>query len=136
MATSVIVQYTRAPETSPEEFKRYMEENHIPLMREALGIHFPASFPRRYLARVESGAGDRLGLPRHSDGAAPVCLVGTPGEINFDMWGEMIFRDELHMQQCLVAMNSDAGQLVKDDEENFTASHLLKVILVGDRIEG
>jgi hypothetical protein len=48
----------------------------------------------------------------------------------------MIFRDELHMQQCLAAMNSMDGQRVKDDEENFTESHLLKVVLVGERIDG
>lgn len=65
--------------------------------------------------------------------------IDVPVKILFkvtDMVREMIFRDELHMQQCLAAMNSDPGQLVKDDEENFTASHLLQVILVGDRIEG
>jgi hypothetical protein len=53
-----------------------------------------------------------------------------------DLVREMIFRDELHMQQCLAAMNSMDGQRVKDDEENFTESHLLKVVLVGERIDG
>jgi hypothetical protein len=87
MTASVIVQYTRRPHISPDEFKRYMEEQHIPLIKEALGIHFPASFPRRYLARVDSGASDRLGLQRHSDPSAPVVLIGLPEELGFDMWG-------------------------------------------------
>jgi hypothetical protein len=87
MTNSVIVQYTRLPEISPDEFKRYMEEQHIPLMKDALGVHFPISYPRRYIARVESGAGDRLGLQRHSDPTAPVVLIGLPEELGFDMWG-------------------------------------------------
>lgn len=52
-----------------------------------------------------------------------------------DMMGEMIFRDELHLQQCLAVVNSMEGQRIKDDEENFTIPHLLKVALIGESFE-
>jgi hypothetical protein len=140
MVVSVLLLYTRRSDIGPEEFKRYMEDKHLPLMKQVLGDHYPASFPRRYLQRIESGAGDRLGTPSASkktgDPAGPVVLVGAPEELGWDMWGEMVFRDELHMMQCYAAMNSLEGQAVKDDEENFTDPHLLKVVLVGESIAG
>jgi hypothetical protein len=115
-----------------------MEDVHIPLMKQALGDHFPSSYPRRYVARVESGAGDRLGVSgasrKHGNPTAPVVLVGSPDEWAWDMMGEMMFRDELHMQQCYAMMNGLEGQRVKDDEENFTETEQLRVVLVGRSI--
>lgn len=138
MVVSVIALYTRRSDVDPEDFKRYMEDKHLPLLKQVLGDHYPASFPRRYVQRVESGAGDRLGAQsaskKTSDPTGPVVLVGAPEDLGWDMWGELIFRDELHMQQCYAAMNSLEGQQVKDDEENFTVPHLLKVVLVGESI--
>jgi hypothetical protein len=109
MTVSVIVMYTRRPDISPAEFRRYMEEIHMPIQKSVMGEYYPLSFPRKYIARVESGAGDRLGASsssrKHADPAAPVVLVGAPAEIGWDMMGEMIFRDELHLQQCYATIN-------------------------------
>jgi hypothetical protein len=140
MTVSVVAFYTRLPEITPAEFKRYMEEDHMPKVKKCMGEHYPLSYSRKYVERVESGAGDRLGASsgatkKHADPMAPVVLVGNPSEIGWDMMAELIFRDELHLQQCYATMNSDDGQIMKDDEENFTQPQLLKVVLMSETTE-
>ncbi|KAF2027051.1 hypothetical protein EK21DRAFT_102805 [Setomelanomma holmii] len=124
MPLSVMVFYTRRPDFSPERFKTYMEQQHIAILKEVMGVHYPLKYPRRYVECVESGVGDRLGAPvasrRNGDPADPVVLVGSPKDLGWDMMGEMIFRDELHLQRGLAKVNSVDRQRVKDDEENFT----------------
>ncbi|KAH8723697.1 EthD domain-containing protein [Phaeosphaeriaceae sp. PMI808] len=136
MPISVIILYTRRPDFTTEEFKSYMETTHVPIIEEVMGIHRPITFLRKYVERVESGAGDRLGAPaaskKKTDPALPVVLVGTPEELGWDMMGEMIYRDELHLQQGYSAVNHVEGQRIKDDEENFTVPQLMKIVLIGE----
>lgn len=137
MLTSIVVFYTRRPDLSPDEFKDYMERVHVPIIKNLMGDVYP-TYRRRYPQRVESGAGDRLGLPAACKQTAkphsPIVLVGSPDDLGWDMMGEMVFRDELHLQQGLAIMNSDDGQKIKDDEENFTVPHKLTVALLGGSI--
>jgi hypothetical protein len=136
MTVSVICLYARRADISPAEFQRYMEEVHVPIQKEVMGEHYPISYPRRYVARIESGAGDRLGAPSASrktgNPASPVVLVGSPEDLGWDLLAEMVFRDELHMQQCYAAINTLNGQKMKDDEENFTETSQLKVVLMSE----
>lgn len=136
MPVSVLVFYTRRPDFTPAQFKAYMEDSHVPLIKEVMEPHFPLTYTLRYVVRVESGAGDRLGLPtaskKRADPDAPVVLVGSAGDLEWDAMGEMIFRDELHVQQGLATINSPNGQRVKEDEEVFTIPEKLRVVLVGD----
>lgn len=133
MPLSVIAFYTRRPDISPAEFKRHMEEDHIPILKEVMGVHYPTIYQRRYVARAESGLGKRLGAQNSSnDPAAPVVLVGSPDDVGWDMMGEFVFRDELHLQQGYAMINAPEGQRVQDDEESFTLPHLFKVVVVGE----
>jgi hypothetical protein len=134
MPISVIAFYTRRPDMSPTDFKKHMEEVHIPILKDVMGVHYPTSYPRRYPVRAESGLGKRLGAPAASNPTSPVVLVGSPSDLTWDMMGEFIFRDELHLQQGYARINSPDGQQVKDDEENFTVPHLFQVIIVGESI--
>lgn len=113
-----------------------MEEVHVPIQKEVMGELYPISHPRRYVARIESGAGDRLGAPSASrktgNPASPVVLVGSPEDLGWDLLAEMVYRDELHMQQCYALINSLDGQRMKDDEENFTETSQLKVVLMSE----
>lgn len=131
-----MVFYTRRPDLTPKEFRTYMEEKHMPVVKEVMGDLYPVDYIRRYVLRVDSGAGDRLGAPaasrRSSDTSAPVVLVGAPSELGWDMMGEMVFKDELHLQQNYAIINGSEGQRIKDDEENFTIPHLLKVVILGE----
>jgi len=138
MPTSITVFYTRRPDLSPTEFKAHMESVHVPLIKKLMGAHYPTTYLRHYVQRVESGAGDRLGASsasrKNAESAAPVVLVGTPGDLDWDMMGELIFRDELHLQQGFALLNSSGGQEMRDDEENFTVPTQLRVILMGETI--
>ncbi|KAF2818870.1 hypothetical protein CC86DRAFT_460804 [Ophiobolus disseminans] len=138
MPTSIIAYYTRRPDLSPAEFKNHMERVHVPIIKEVMGPLFPTTFTRRYVERVESGAGDRLGAPaaskKSADPTAPVVLVGSPSEITWDLMAELEFRDELHLQQGLAMMNAAEGQRMRDDEENFTLPHQLRIILMEETI--
>jgi len=136
---ALVTMYTRRPDISPEDFKDYFENQHMKLIRKAFGDYQPISHTRRYVERVGSGLGDKLGAAaasrknNHPD--TPVCLIGLPQDLGWDMTGEFVFRDELHLQQAWAQLGTAAGQAVKDDEENFSVPHLLKLVLLGEKIE-
>jgi hypothetical protein len=136
MPISFLIFYTRRPDVSPANFRSYMEEKHVPLLKEIFKTHLPLSYTLQYPARVDSGAGDRLGAVTSSRGRAdpdaPVVIVGSPSNIDWDCVGEMTFRDELHVQQCWAAMDGPEGQRAKEDEENFTVPERLRVVLMGE----
>ncbi|RMZ71854.1 dimeric alpha-beta barrel [Pyrenophora seminiperda CCB06] len=135
MAISILAFYVRDPKTTPEEFQDYMENHHWPLIKEVFGAEAPLSCTIRYVVRVKTGAGDRLGAPtssqRRADPNAPVVLVGEPSDLEWDAMSELMFRDELHVQQCLSTLNSPEGQRLKEDEEQFTVPEKLRVVVMG-----
>lgn len=135
MTISALLFYTRRPDISPPEFEKYMSKHHVPLIKEVMGPHYPQTYTMRFVVRVSSGAGDRLGAIISSRGRAaddaPVVLIGSPQEVDWDAFGEMVFRDELHMQQALALLETPGGQAIKEDEENFTMVDKMKVILMG-----
>ncbi|KAI4941653.1 hypothetical protein J4E91_010526 [Alternaria rosae] len=139
MTVSVLCFYSRRPEVTPEHFQWYMEETHLPLIKEVFEMHPPQSYRLRYVVRVKTGAGDRLGAVTSSrakaDPDAPVVLVGSPQDMDWDAVGEMVFRDELHIQQCLSIMNGPGGQRIKEDEETIAIPEKTRVVLTaGDNL--
>lgn len=98
-------------------------------------MHHPQSFTLRFVVRVKTGAGDRLGAVTSSRGKAdpdaPVVLVGSPQDMDWDAIGEMVFRDALHIQQCMSIMNGPGGQRIKEDEETIAITEKTRVILMG-----
>ncbi|KAL6703358.1 hypothetical protein ACN47E_009700 [Coniothyrium glycines] len=135
MPLTILIFYTRRQDVTPAHFVSYMEENHVPLIREVMGPHWPLKYTLRYVVRVDTGAGDRLGATTASrsraNADAPVVLVGSSEDLDWDVMGEMVFRDELHLQQALALMNSPGGQRVKEDEAIFTVPDKLRVVLIG-----
>jgi hypothetical protein len=134
MPISVLCVYLRRPEVTPEHFQSYMEKSHVPLIKEVFEMHPPQSFKLRYVVRVKTGAGDRMGAVTSSraraDPDAPVVLIGSPQDVDWDAIGEMVFRDELHLQQCLSVMNGPGGQRIKEDEETIAITEKTRVILL------
>lgn len=53
--------------------------------------------------------------------------------MNWDAMGEMVFYDELHVQQCLALMNEPDGQRIKEDEELFALTEKTLVVIVGEK---
>jgi hypothetical protein len=98
MPLSVLLFYTRRSDVTPDQFQKYMEEHHVPLIKEVMGVHYPQTYTMRYVVRVSSGAGDRLGAAtssrKRASPDAPVVIVGSPEDLGWDAMGEMVFRDE------------------------------------------
>lgn len=139
MTVSAQLFYKRREDIAPEAFEKYMIEKHVPLVREVMAAQAPQTYTMRFVARVSTGHGDRLGATLSSRsriaGDAPVVLVGTPADINWDAHGEMVFKDMLHLQQGLAMMETPGGQRIKEDEYNFTDPDALVVVLMGDAKE-
>ena len=135
MPHTVLLFYTRLPELSSIQFKDHMETVYLPLLKKTMGCHQPSQIRVQYVERVSSGAGDRLGATTASKARnppeAPVVLVGSPGDLNWDAMCEMTFQDELQLQQCLAIANSSEGQAVKEEEERFSQPDELRVVLMG-----
>jgi hypothetical protein len=62
----------------------------------------------------------------------PVLLVGEPKDLDWDAMSEMIFRDELHVQQCLAIMNEAGGERIKDDEDMFAIAEKTRAVIVSE----
>ena len=136
MPLSVMVFYTRRPEFSPDKFKSYLEDIHLPMLKEIMGPHYPLTYTLRYVVRVRTGAGDRLGATtstkKNAEPDAPVLLVGLPSELGWDCIGEMVFRDELHAQQGLATVNTPEAQRLKEDEDVFAMPNQLRAVLMSE----
>lgn len=134
MSLAVLLFYKRRSDFTPEQFKAHMENEYLPLLKTTMGEHFPQSITLRYVERAGTGAGDRFGATMSSKyrnpAEAPVVLVGSPSDVAWDCQCEMIFRDDLQLQQGYAIINSEAGQVVKDEEESFTDIDQMRVVLM------
>lgn len=137
MPQTLLLFYVRRPDLTPVEFEKYLTEHYLSLMKEVMGPHFPSSATFQFVLRVGSGVGDRLGAPMSSTkkapADAPVVLVGAPEDLGWDAMGELVFRDELHLQQAFAIFNSPEGQRIGEDEEAFCLPDRTKVVLTGER---
>lgn len=115
-----------------------MENEYVPLVKRTLGEFGPQTVTLRYVERAGTGAGDRFGASMSSKSRnspeAPVVLVGAPTDVAWDCQCEMIFRDELQLQQAYALINSEAGQAVKDEEEAFTDIEQMHVVLMEKKV--
>lgn len=68
-----------------------------------------------------------------ADPEDPVVLIGEPKELGWDAVSEMIFRDELHIQQCLAVMNGSGGERIKEDEDMFAILDKTKAIIMTEK---
>lgn len=134
MPLSILLFFKRRSDFSPEQFKTHMEQKYLPLLKSIMVEHYPPTVTLRYVERVESGAGDRFGatmsLKSRNPPEAPVMLVGAPHELNWDCMCEMIYHDELQLQQSYALINSPAGQAVKEEEERFTEVEHMRIVLM------
>lgn len=134
MSLAVLLFYKRRSDFTVEQFKTHMENTYLPLLKTTMGEHFPQSVTLRYVERAGTGAGDRFGATMSSKYRnpedAPVVLVGSPSDVAWDCQCEMIFRDDLQLQQGYAVINSEAGQVVKEEEEAFTDIEQMRIVLM------
>ncbi|ORX99215.1 EthD domain-domain-containing protein [Clohesyomyces aquaticus] len=132
MAYTILLFLTRKPTISPEEFKDYWENTHIPLLQSLTGPLFPTQFTRRYLARIHRKG---FGGPANPD-RPPLLLRGTPDDFDWDAVGELTFENEKAFSQFYNTIyESDIAAKLADDEAKFIANGSLKAVVVGETTE-
>ena len=119
MPPTVLIFSTRKADLSPEEFKDYYENNHIPLVKRLTGDQFPKSNTRHY---ITSGAA-----------AQPAFIVGQPSDLSWDSVTVLNFADDEHFNKCMAVYQEEETQKqFAADEEKFLDRASLKIVIPGD----
>jgi len=119
MPYSVLIFGIRKAGLSPEEFKDYYENKHIPLLKSLLGDQFAKSHTRYY---ITSGAI-----------AQPAFIMGQPSDLPWDVVAALNFADEEHLKRCAAIYEDEETQKIfAADEENFLDRASLKMVILGD----
>ncbi|PGH14604.1 hypothetical protein AJ79_02939 [Helicocarpus griseus UAMH5409] len=92
MSLRVLMLSYRKPGTTPEQFKAYYDEVHVPLMQYLTGPLFPLSHTRRYVQRTRS-TGDATTGDSVSQHPASI-LSGAQADFVFDAITEMVFEGQ------------------------------------------
>lgn len=129
MPFSILIYVTRKPSLTPEEFKDYWENHHIPLLQSLTGDSFPRQHRRKYLART---ARKGFGGPANKDNPLLV-LRGSPEDFDFDGMAELTWDDEAAFHKFYNAIYSkEAAAKLARDEEVFLEPGKLKAVVVDD----
>ncbi|KAL4795612.1 hypothetical protein BDV19DRAFT_362296 [Aspergillus venezuelensis] len=133
MPYTILALLRRKPGTTPSHFKTYYETKHIPLLKEIAGPDFPTFHKRYYLPRTRlSDTTETAGEPDTSNAAFPAPVIaGTAEDFQFDVYAEVIFRDEGHFAAFRKALGRDAEVLARD-EEMFLDRARIQVVRVDE----
>jgi hypothetical protein len=101
------------------EFQRHNEEIYAPLLKKVAGKLHPLVWTRRY--HVDESECP-IGIPR--------VLIGGDDGLDWDCLGEMTFEDELHLQQFIAFMHSDAAVPMLEEEDKFADPGKTKLIVM------
>ncbi|CAI6340421.1 unnamed protein product [Periconia digitata] len=127
MTYSIVIFVTRKPTITPDEFKDYWENHHIPLLQSLTGDSFPRQHRRQYLARIERKG---FGGPANKDNP-PLVLRGSPEDFDFDGIAELTWDDEDTFRKFYKAIYStEAAAKLARDEEIFLDPGKLKTVVV------
>jgi hypothetical protein len=119
MPYAVLIFGTRKAGLSPEEFKDYYENKHIPLVKSLTGDQFPKSNTRHY---ITSGAV-----------AQPAFIVGEPSDLPWDSVTALNFADEEHFNKCMaIYQDEETQKKFAADEEIFLDRASMKIVILGD----
>lgn len=112
---------TRKAGTTRSAFYTHNETIYAPLLQKAAGKVHPLSWNRQY--HVDD-AECPTGLSR--------ALIGGSADegMDWDCMGEMVFEDELHLQQFITFMHSDDALEVLAEEEKFVELGLTKLVVM------
>ncbi|KAI0421865.1 EthD domain-containing protein [Xylaria grammica] len=133
MGYSVLIFAYRKPGTTPEQFKAYYENCHVPLVRELAGAYFPLSHTRRYLHRTHNQSD--ANTARNPSTPASV-LIGSQEDFDYDAFAELTFEDETAFQTffAIIQQPENAAKIAADEEKFLDRSRTPAVVL-GDTTE-
>ncbi|ORY18568.1 EthD domain-containing protein [Clohesyomyces aquaticus] len=135
MPYTIVLFVSRKPGLSTAQFKDHYENVHMAILKSVAGSTFPVSHTRKYVARVDSGAGIRAGVSPGpgATSSTPVVLVGDVKEVDWDAYAELTFRDALHFQQFFAVVNEpEAAEKIQEDEVKFSDADKFKVVVLGE----
>lgn len=109
----------RLPSLSPSQFRTYIEEKHVPLVKSLLGANHPSTHTR-YYTNKDSGF-----------------MVGTASSEDADVIAVMTFESQEVMQLSMQARRADGTrEIIEADEERFMDRARVKVVVLGERDVG
>ncbi|KAI8624250.1 EthD domain-containing protein [Xylariaceae sp. FL1651] len=133
MTYSILVFLYRKLGTTPQQFKAYYNDSHLPFFRELAGPHNPVLHTQRYIHRSEiqaEGNTDRNPL------TPATVFLGSQADFDYDVVVDVKFKDAMafqefhkHMQQPEIAARIAA------DEEHFLDRTQTRVAVLGETIE-
>ncbi|KAI0096665.1 EthD domain-containing protein [Nemania sp. FL0031] len=133
MTYCILVYLSRKPGTTPEQFRDYYVNSHLPFFRQLAGPHVPALHTQLYIHRTTtSGDGN---TPRNASTPATV-FFGTQADFDFDVLVTLEFKDVATFQAHYeFMMQPDIAAKIAADEERFLDRSQTRAVLLGEVIE-
>ncbi|KAI1113886.1 EthD domain-containing protein [Nemania sp. NC0429] len=134
MPYSALVFVYRKAGTTPEQFKAYYDEIHVPLLLELTGSTFPLAHKRHYIQRQSGQKQDDQDTARNPTTPATV-HVGTQEDFDYDVIVELTFEDEsaYHTFFGVMRQPENAAKIVADEEMFIDRSRLI-IVGVGSTV--
>ncbi|KAJ4243854.1 hypothetical protein NW762_014734 [Fusarium torreyae] len=119
MTFTVLLFASRKKGLAPAQFKDYLENTHIPLLKQTFGPLFPISHTRRYLDRANEEPYDAT------------VLVGTQDQFTYDVVSELVFAEKADFEAFFAKYKDpEVAPIIQEDEKDFLdASNMTAVIL-------
>ncbi|KAH8773871.1 hypothetical protein F5882DRAFT_505319 [Hyaloscypha sp. PMI_1271] len=139
--------------TSPENFRQYYENNHVPCIQRLSGHLFPVSHVRHYMGYKPTavtpepkatpstastsrdqwveGAFDVL------EGSAsqnvPMMVMGQPADFEWDVCSVLTFTNDTHLRQFMEVMADEKNaKALAEDEEKFMDRSRFQALILGE----
>lgn len=129
MSYSIIALLWRKPGLTPDDFHRYYETRHMPLLLSLTGSTFPLSHTRFYLPRQQSSSAS---ADRASVDFSPTVFLGKAGDVDYDAFASIVFADEAAFHIFYDRLREPAvAEALKEDEEKFLWRERLVVASAG-----
>ncbi|RAH75691.1 EthD domain-containing protein [Aspergillus aculeatinus CBS 121060] len=115
MTLKAIVFLSRSPKVTPQEFKDYYENHHMPLAKKIAGSSFPTLHQRWYLVRNPR---DPASIDPSNTNYLAKVYAGQADDFPWDVCVEMIFEDMQHWG-AFQARLAEQGDRIAEDEKRF-----------------
>lgn len=100
----------RKPGTTPKQFRDYLEDVHVPLVKSLVGQYMAHTIERHYIAQAEDESG----------AYSPSMLMGPSSDLNFDGYAILTFEDRSAFDRLIAKLQGpEIGPRIQEDEAMF-----------------